>query len=319
MINSINWRQIYFCLFLLPRNKEVVFLNIESLKMFCHVVDEGSITRAAKIGFVSQPAVTRQIHQLEELYGTLLFDRVDGKLKLSETGKALYPYAKEIIEYSERSFDAVHELTGRANTILNVGTSLTIGEYLLPDILGNFSKINPNIKFSITVRNTPTILTKLVHNDIDIALVEGVVNNKDLITEKFADDELVLIAPANHPWAKRESIRIEELPEEKMLWRESDSGTRQIVEDALNKLGVLEHINHSMELGSTQSIKSAVEAELGISILPRLTVLRELKYGVLREVKIKNFKLVRDLWLVEKNHRFPKTGIHHFKEYIRGL
>ncbi|MGS2779631.1 LysR family transcriptional regulator [Robertmurraya sp. GLU-23] len=294
-------------------------MNLESLKMFCHVVDEGSITKAAKIGFVSQPAVTRQIHQLEELYGTHLFDRVDGKLKLSEAGKVLYPYAKEIIEYTQKSFDAVHELTGRAETILNVGTSLTIGEYLLPDILGNFSKIYPNIKFSITVKNTPEILSKLEHNDIDIALVEGAVSNKDLITEKFADDELVLIAPANHRWAKRERISIRELSEEKVLWRESDSGTRHIVEDALNKFGVLEHINHSMELGSTQSIKSAVEAELGISILPKLTVLRELKYGVLREVKIEDFQLLRDLWLVQRNHRFPKTGLNKFVEHIRGL
>lgn len=294
-------------------------MNIESLKMFCHVVDEGSITKAAKLGFVSQPAVTRQIHQLEELYGALLFDRVDGKLKLSEAGKVLYPYAKEIIDYTERSFAAVHELTGRAERVLNVGTSLTIGEYLLPDILGSFSKIYPNIKFSITVRNTPTILTKLEHNDVDVALVEGAVGNKELITEKFADDELVLIVPANHRWTKKESISIIELPEEKMLWRETDSGTRQIVEDALSRLEILEQIRNSMELGSTQSIKSAVEAGLGISILPKLTVLRELKYGVLREVKIEGLQLVRDLWLVQKNHRFPKTGLNYFIEYIRGL
>ncbi|WML41442.1 LysR family transcriptional regulator [Neobacillus sp. OS1-2] len=96
-------------------------MNIESLKMFCTVVDEGSISKAARLRFVSQPAVTRQIHQLEEVYGMLLFERVDGKLLLSEAGKTLYPYAKEIIEYMKRSVEAIDVLRGSQDTVLRVG------------------------------------------------------------------------------------------------------------------------------------------------------------------------------------------------------
>lgn len=292
-------------------------MNLESLKMFCRVVDEGSISKAARLGFVSQPAVTRQIHQLEEQYGTLLFERVDGKLKLTEAGKVLYPYAKEIIEYIKRSFEAIHEITGNQETVLHVGASLTIGEYLLPGLLGSFRKRYPDIKFSLTIGNTPTILTKLENNDIDIALVESAVNNENFITEKFAEDELILVVPSNHHWKSRKKININELPEEKMIWRESDSGTRLIVEDALKEYGILDKIESAMELGSMQSIKSAVEADLGISLLPKLTVSKELKYGTLREIKIADFHLTRDLWMVKKTHRFQKTGLSYFIDFIR--
>jgi DNA-binding transcriptional LysR family regulator len=292
-------------------------MNIESLKMFCAVVDVGSISKAARIRFVSQPAVTRQIHQLEELYRTLLFERVDGKLILSEAGKVLYPYAKEIIEYMNRSKEAIQELTGNQDTILHVGASLTIGEYLLPGLLGSFSKRYPDIKFSLTIGNTPTIISKLDNNDIDIALVEGAVKSETLIIEKFSEDELILVAPFSHRWKDRKKIEMKELPEEKMIWREPDSGTRLIVEGALKENGILDKIESAMELGSMQSIKSAVEAELGISLLPKLTVVKELKYGTLCEIKIADFHLTRDLWMVQKTHRFQKTGLRHFIDFIR--
>ncbi|MBO0959851.1 LysR family transcriptional regulator [Neobacillus sp. MM2021_6] len=293
-------------------------MNIESLKMFCTVVDEGSISKAARLRFVSQPAVTRQIHQLEEVYGMLLFERVDGKLLLSEAGKTLYPYAKEIIEYMKRSVEAIDVLRGSQDTVLRVGASLTIGEYLLPGLLGSFSKSDPDIKFSLTIGNTPTILSKLDNNDIDIALVEGAVKKENFIVEKFAEDELILVAPFHHKWKDREKIHITELPEEKMIWRESNSGTRLIVEEAFKEKGILDQIESAMELGSMQSIKSAVEADLGVSLLPKLTVVKELTYGTLCEIKIADFHLTRDLWMVQKVHRFQKTGLRHFIDFIRG-
>ncbi|MGM0904177.1 MAG: LysR family transcriptional regulator [Bacillota bacterium] len=292
-------------------------MNIESLKMFCLVVDEGSISQAARLSFVSQPAVTRQIRQLEELYGTKLFERTAGKLTLSETGEILYPYAKEIVEYAKRSFEAIHEVTVDQETVLHIGASSTIGEYLLPGLLGFFSKSYPDLKFSLSIGNTPNILSKLKNNDIDIAFVEGTVENDDFIIEKFTDDELILVTPSNHHWKDKSQIHIHELQEEKMIWREADSGTRQIVENALVSYEVLDKIKSTMELGSYQSIKSAVEADLGVSILPKLTVAKELKSGTLHEVKISDFNISRDLWMVQKTHRFKKKGLQYFIDFIR--
>ncbi|WP_121660713.1 LysR family transcriptional regulator [Metabacillus litoralis] len=292
-------------------------MNIENLKMFCLVVDEGSISQAARLSFVSQPAVTRQIRQLENFYGTLLFDRTEGKLTVTETGKMLYPFAKAIINDFDRSKEVILQATGEYNSNLRVGASLTIGEFLLPSLLGRFKKHAPDIKVSLTIRNTPSVLEDLTNDVIDIALVEGIVEDKHLIVEKFADDELILVCPPDHPWKDRSAIHIEELADEKMIWRESISGTRLIAEKALKEYGILEKINSYMEIGSTQAIKSAVESGLGISILSRLTVARELEQGYLQEIKIKDVHIARSLWLVKKPQRFHREGVSQFVEFIQ--
>ncbi|MFD2215617.1 LysR family transcriptional regulator [Metabacillus endolithicus] len=292
-------------------------MNIENLKMFCLVVDEGSISQAARLSFVSQPAVTRQIRQLENFYGTLLFDRTEGKLIVTETGKMLYPFAKAIINDFDRSKEVILQATGEYNSNLRVGASLTIGEFLLPSLLGRFKKHAPDIKVTLTIRNTPSVLEDLTNDVIDIALVEGIVEDKHLIVEKFANDELILVCPPDHPWKERSEIQIEELANEKMIWRESISGTRLIAENALKEYGILEKINSYMEIGSTQAIKSAVESGLGISILSKLTVARELEQGYLQEIKIKDVHIERSLWLVKKPQRFHREGISQFVDFIQ--
>jgi LysR family transcriptional regulator, transcriptional activator of the cysJI operon len=296
---------------------EVVFLKIENLKIFCLVVDEGSISQAARLSFISQPAVTRQIHQLEDFYGTLLFNRDEGKLKVTEAGKMLYPFAKSIVNEFNHSKEVIQQSIGEYNENLRVGASLTIGEFLLPNLLGRFKKQQPEIKVTLTIKNTPNILNDLSNDVIDLALVEGIVENSDFIVEKFADDELILVCPTDHPWKNRNSIKIEELGNERMIWREAISGTRLIVENALREYGILDKIESYMEISSTQAIKSAVEAGLGISILPRLTVARELDQGILQEVKIAGIDITRNLWLVKKNKRFNKIGVSHFMELIK--
>ncbi|MFJ7366588.1 LysR family transcriptional regulator [Peribacillus frigoritolerans] len=292
-------------------------MKLENLKMFCLVVDEGSISQAARLSFLSQPAVTRQIHQLENYYNTLLFDREEGRLRVTEAGKLLYPFAKAIVNDFNHSKEVIQQSTGKYNANLIVGASLTIGEYLLPSLLGRFKKQQPEIKVTLTIKNTPRVLEDLSNDVIDLALVEGLVENTDFIVDKFAEDELILVCPSDHPWKDRKEIQLEELGNERMIWRESISGTRLIVENMLREHGVLEKIESYMEIGSTQAIKSAVEAGLGISILPRLTVARELEQGFLREVDIYRINMARNLWLVRKNKRFNKIGVTKFVDFLQ--
>ncbi|SIR99672.1 transcriptional regulator, LysR family [Peribacillus simplex] len=292
-------------------------MKLENLKMFCLVVDEGSISQAARLSFLSQPAVTRQIHQLENYYNTLLFDREEGRLRVTEAGKLLYPFAKAIVNDFNHSKEVIQQSTGKYNANLIVGASLTIGEYLLPSLLGRFKKQQPEIKVTLTIKNTPRVLEDLSNDVIDLALVEGLVENGDFIVDKFAEDELILVCPSDHPWKDRKEIQLEELGNERMIWRESISGTRLIVENMLREHGVLEKIDSYMEIGSTQAIKSAVEAGLGISILPRLTVARELEQGFLREVGISRIDITRNLWLVRKNNRFNKIGVSKFVNFLQ--
>ncbi|MCO0600988.1 LysR family transcriptional regulator [Peribacillus butanolivorans] len=292
-------------------------MKLENLRMFCLVVDEGSISQAARLSYISQPAVTRQIHQLENFYSTLLFDREEGRLRVTEAGKLLYPFAKAIVNDFNHSKEVIQQSTGAYNTNLIVGASLTIGEYLLPSLLGKFKKQQPEVKVTLTIKNTPRVLEDLSNDVIDLALVEGLVENTDFIVEKFADDELILVCPSDHPWKDRKEIQVEELGNERMIWRESISGTRLIVENMLREHGVLEKIESYMEIGSTQAIKSAVESGLGISILPRLTVARELDQGFLREVGISRIDITRNLWLVRKNKRFNKIGVSNFVNFLQ--
>ncbi|MFS0763634.1 LysR family transcriptional regulator [Peribacillus phoenicis] len=292
-------------------------MKLENLKMFCLVVDEGSISQAARLSFLSQPAVTRQIHQLENYYNTLLFDREEGRLRVTEAGKLLYPFAKAIVNDFNHSKEVIQQSTGKYNANLIVGASLTIGEYLLPSLLGRFKKQQPEIKVTLTIKNTPRVLEDLSNDVIDLALVEGLVENTDFIVDKFAEDELILVCASDHPWKDRKEIQLEELGNERMIWRESISGTRLIVENMLREHGVLEKIESYMEIGSTQAIKSAVEAGLGISILPRLTVARELEQGFLQEVDIYRIDMARNLWLVRKNKRFNKIGVSKFVDFLQ--
>lgn len=291
-------------------------MNIDSLAMFCLVVEEGSISQAAKMRYVSQPAATRQIHLLEDAYGVLLFDRTDGKLQISAYGEALYPFAKAIVRDYKQSQDTIRQLTGESQEHLYIGASFTIGEYLLPALLGRFKQRHPDIQLSLEIGNTPKVLESLSNDDIELALVEGVVEDTDLHVRKFADDELILVCSPNHRWKERNEIEIGELAKERMIWREESSGTRAIVEGVLEQHDVLDRIEGYMVLGSTQAIKGAVEANLGISILSEMAAARELKQGTLCKIDISGVDLKRSLWLVQKPRRFHQVGIDKLTLFV---
>lgn len=140
-------------------------------------------------------------------------------MKVTKAGQLLYPYAKVIVNDFTRSKDAIQQEIGKSNANLQVGATFTIGEYLLPSLLGRFKKQHPDVRVSLIIKNTPSILEDLTHDVIDLALVEGMFDHKDLIVEKFADDELVLVCAPEHHWEGM--IDIEELANERMIWRES--------------------------------------------------------------------------------------------------
>lgn len=292
-------------------------MNIGTLRLFCLVVDLGSISQAAKLSYISQPAATKQIRQLEEVYQTTLFNRKDGRLLPNKNGYTLYPIAKSIVSDYNRSKEAILDNTHKSDNLLKVGASFTLGEYVLPHFLGTFKKEYPDCKITLIVENTPNVLNALSNDIIDLALVEGAVNNKKYNVEPFKKDQLILIHPLEHIWSNKTEIDIIELSEEKMIWREPTSGTRLIIENFLAEKGVLDKIENYMELGTTQAIKSAVEAGLGISIVSKHTVERELEQGVFREIKIKNIKLTRNLWLVRSSSRFSKKSVDNFISLLK--
>ncbi|WP_068677455.1 LysR family transcriptional regulator [Oceanobacillus sp. Castelsardo] len=292
-------------------------MNIDSLKLFCLVVEEGAFSKAARLSYISQPAVTRHIHLLEDYYGTLLFDREDGKLTLLEAGKVLYSYAKIILEDVDSSKEAIHELVGTYDILVRLGGTLSIGDYLLPGLIADFKKLHPDVRINLDVGNTPSMVEKLQKDEIDVALIEGLVDEKDLQVENFAEDELVLVCHPKHRWADKGFVSLKELPEECMIYREAASGTHSIIRNALEGKEIFQQIEHYMEFGSVQAAKSAVEAGLGVSILSKITVAKELRYGMLKKVEIKDLQMKRDLWLVRKQKRFQRKSVDLFLDFIR--
>lgn len=280
------------------------------------VIETGSISQAARISYITQPTVTNQIRQLEEYFGMKLFNREYGRISPTEAGAKLYPFAKEMIDTLENSREMLRSLASDYESALHIGATLTIGEFLLPKIIGDFQRQYKNIKSTLLIGNTPEVIAKLENNDIDIALVEGIVTKEAFQITKFSEDELVVVIPNHHAWAGQEEISIQDIPMEKMIWREPNSGIRKIIEDIFIEHKILHQIKSQMELGSTQAIKSAVEAGLGISILPSLSIQREVELGLLRFSHITEMKMTRDLSIIRKPTRFPKENVRKFTAFL---
>ncbi|MFE4706840.1 LysR substrate-binding domain-containing protein [Peribacillus simplex] len=291
-------------------------MKIENLEVFCLVVEEGSINKASRKKYLTQPAVTRQIHQIEKVYDTLLFERENGKLTLSESGKVLYPIAKKIVNDFDQSLAIVNESKEKGSFALNIGASLTIGEYLLPKILGEFKTEFPEIEVTLKIGSTPSILKQLKKDEIQIALVEGEVEGGEYKVKRFAEDEVVVVCSANHKWKDWKKVCIEEVMAEKIIWREENSGIRIVVEDILKNIQVFEQLKIYMEFGSTQAIKGAVEENLGISILSKLTLEKEIREGSLKALSIEGIDFKRNLWIVQKKEYITKGLVKEFRNYL---
>lgn len=292
-------------------------MNIGSMKIFCDVVHTKSFTKTAQNHYVSQPAVTKQIRLLENDYNAILFNRDERVLTLTEAGEIFYVYAKEILRMNEVLFQEIQHKVNQQNQKLVVGASFTIGEYLLPALISEFKKEEKGIQIDLSIGNTPTILEKLNTNKIDIALVEGVFQIEDYNVFKFAEDRLVPICSYKNKLLKQDNIQLQDIIKEQFIVREKASGMRKIIKNELKRHDI-EQEQPFMELGSIQAIKSSVEANLGVSFLPEITIQKELEFGALYQIDLDGLNLSRDYWIVQKESRFNKQVVKKFNYFIKG-
>jgi len=254
-------------------------ISLRKLEVFAAVAQLGSVTKAAKQLFLSQSAVSMALADLENNHDGELFIRRGRTLILNDRGKLLLPLAEKILKqtanFAKRLESSAQEPTGE----LTIGASTTIGNYLLPLLIANFSKKHPKARIVMRVGNTKEISHLLERGQLDLALIEGPCHIESLRQAHWRDDQLVIIVSPDHSWASKEEISHLELQEAEWIMRETGSGTREVFEYAL---GVpLNQLAAIIELGHTEAIKKAVEAGLGVSCLSRLAVQRELDLGVL--------------------------------------
>ena len=288
------------------------------LAVFKAVADKRSFSQAAKSLHISQPAISLQIQSLEENLGARLFDRNNKRVVLTQAGKTFYKFATQIIDLYDQAQKEIAELTGLVKGKIKIGASLTIGEYVIPRIAGYFCKDHPEVNLTINIANTEEITKHLLSNTLDIGVVEGLIKHSDLILEKFMEDELVVIVPVDHPWAKKEFISMDSLLSQPFVLRESGSGTRHIMEDKLKQFNLSpDDLQIAMELGSTQAIKEAVEVGLGVSITSKWAIKKDLKFNYLGMTRIENCIFDRNFYLVYNKHHFLTQATETFIKLLK--
>ncbi len=274
-------------------------LSFHQLHIFHTVAEKGSFSAAAQALHMTQPAVTMQIQALEEYFGSKLFHRSTKRIELSEAGKALLPYAKRSIELVRETDVAMSKFTHMLQGRLQLGSSLTVGEYILPRLLGPFNQLYPNIAIQLKIVNSSLIVEELIKHQLTFGLIEVLVVHPDIHTEAVLRDELKLIVPHGHPLLDLGTVTMAEAMKYPFILRERGSGTRQVMEEALVNAGIDPlGMRIGMELGSTGAVKSAVEAGLGITFLSQSSVKHELALGVLCVVPLENIRIERNFYAV---------------------
>ena len=287
------------------------------LLVFFTVARHLSFTRAAEALHTTQPAVTFQIRQLEEHFNTRLFDRSHNRIALTEAGQRVHEFASRILDLYDQMDSAVSELTGEVAGVLLVGASTTIAEYVLPALLAAFKRKFPAVSIRLRVGNTDAVVSMVERNDIDLGVVEGPVANRQLAVEMCRLDQLVAVVPNGHPLAAAQSVPVRALLEHPFIAREEGSGTREVTLDYLRSAGLdVDAVDVVLEFGSPESIKGAVEAGMGISVLSRATLDKELALSRLVAVKLEP-PLERPFSFVHRRQKFRTHAMQELLAFAR--
>jgi DNA-binding transcriptional LysR family regulator len=285
------------------------------LQVFHTVARLLSFTKAAEALHMTQPAVTFQIRQLEEYFNTRLFDRSHNRISLTAAGETVFGYSERIIGMYNEMENEVRKLTGDVVGLLMIGASTTIAEYVLPGLLGEFQSRFPQVKLRLNVSNSVGIVQMVENNEIDVGIVESPVTNKNLTVEVCWHDKLVLICPPKHELAGRDKVHVTELVDYPFLCREEGSGTREVISQYLGESGMkLSDTNLLFEFGSPESVKSAVEAGLGLSIISQATLTKELKLNTLAAVAL-DPPLERPFSLVYQRQKYRLRAMEEFLDF----
>jgi DNA-binding transcriptional LysR family regulator len=288
--------------------------TIRQLRVFEAVARQLSYTRAAEELYLTQPAVSMQIKQLEGTVGLPLFEQVGKRIHLTEVGHELYATCREIFGNLERFEMAVADHKGLKKGRLRLAV-ITTAEYFAPRLLGPFCQRYPGIDVSLKVTNRESVLERLVQNQDDLYILGQPPENLDVSSESFLENPLVVVAPRSHPLAGKKRIPLERLAKEVFLVREPGSGTRMAAQRLFDEHGI--PVNISMELGSNEAIKQAIAGGLGISVLSRHSLALEGEQGPLVILDVQHFPIRRHWYLVHPEGKQLSVVARAFHDYLR--
>jgi LysR family transcriptional regulator, transcriptional activator of the cysJI operon len=279
------------------------------LKVFRTVAEHRHFRKAADHLYLTQPAVTQQIRALEETFSVPLFDRTGKEVTLTPAGAILLGYVKQMDALVARAEEEMSALVGEVRGDLRIAASMTIAQFTLPVILGDFVRRHPSVHMSIESSKTEEVINAIVSQRASLGLIEGPAQTRDVTVEPWIEDELVMTVPASHEWDNTREIAMTDLKDDRLLMRERGSGTREIVEQTFMEHGVaMKDLKPIMEVDSTEGIVASIEAGLGIGFVSRRALRRALLLGTLKMVPIRGVHLKRQFSLVYSRGPEP-TGL----------
>lgn len=292
-------------------------MNLNLFKTYVRVVETQNLSKTAEEFGLSQPAITKQIQSLEDYYGILLLERSGRKLKTTEAGETLYQCAKDIIKLMEKTEKSMEEVSESRRGKLFLAASTIPGQYILPQNIKKFKDKYPNVAISLDIGDTEEVFNRVIEREIDIGIVGGWIKNRKVDGFKWLDDELVVVVPDNHKFAKYPEIKVADLIGEKWITREKGSGTRQAIEDLLIINGLKEEdLNVYIEAGSTEAVLASVEAGMGISIVSKWA-LRKDPARKLKGIKIAGKGANRSFYVIYPKQKSRRKSVNNFLEYLK--
>lgn len=291
-------------------------MNIQQLRTFVTVVDEGSFSAASRLLSISQPAVTMQIQALESELGTSLLERRYRRVDLTEAGKALLPVAQRVLGELQAVRDEIGALDGQVTGHLVIAASTTPGVYIIPRLVGGFLEAHPRVELTLLVADSAEVVRHVAEGDAGLGVTGAEVKGSRADFEKIATDELVVVAPSGSPLA-RSRVSIEQLAAARFVARERGSGTRQATEALLAEKGVdVDQLDVALELGTGEAVVTAVEGGLGLAVVSRLVAQRALALGSVVELDVDGFPAERPFYAVRPKGG-PSQSARAFLEYLR--
>lgn len=293
-------------------------MNLNLYKTYVKVVETQNLSRTADELGLSQPAVTKQIQALEDMYGVLLLERSGRRLKTTEAGETLYHCARDILKALEKTEKAMEDVSESRKGSLFIGASTIPGQYILPSIVKQFKDRFPNVTISMDIADTDKIFTRVADRELDVGVVGAWVSNRKVDGFAWLEDELVVIVPQGHHLASKDYVNLKDLLSEKWIVREKGSGTRRAIEDFLTAQGVKhDELNVFLEAGSTEAVLAAVESGMGISIISHWAIKRSEGQRSLNSIKLTESGARRFLYVIYPRQKTRRKTVINFLDILR--
>ena len=292
--------------------------GFRELEIYCRVVELESFSRAAEAVFLAQASVSERIANLEKKIGTRLLDRLGRKVIPTAAGELLYKHAELILEMKETAQSELESFLGLEQGEISIGGSTIPGEYILPDLIGRFSKKYPHLLVKLTIADSMKIENLVLTGKLEIAVIGSKSSHPNLLCQKLWEDELVLAVPVGHPWARRKAVLLHELRETPFILREEGSGTLKILETYLRDSDGdgSSALNVSARFGSSTAVKEGIKSGLGLSILSARAIETELNAGLLKALKVRGLAMSRNFFLIRNKLRIASPSCKAMHDFL---